>query len=356
MWIPRFLTLPLWGLDISDRSYKYVELLPVYAHMKLGRFGEGAIPAGTVENGEIKNPDLLSDTLKPVVQSLGMRTVALSLPEEKGFLRSIKLPLANLKRSEIANTLRAQIEQHVPLPATETVFDYIVAGEEKDHYDVVLRAFPRALVESYCYALERLGVMPTTIEPELAAMVRALVPHNFVEPAMLIDWGLTRTSFAIFERGVVRFAITLPLGGAMLTDAIAKQLKVDTKEAERIKYEKAFVALDQAAMSSNEITQAMVPMISALRQEAAKYLAYWRARGEGVAPIRTIFLSGGEVHLKGLREHLSQELGVAVQFANPWENISFPSHYVPLLSRHDSLLFTAAIGLSLKSFEEHKIL
>jgi len=52
--VPKYLTQPAVGMDISDRSIKFMELKYKDGEFSLGRFGEREIPAGVIEGGELK--------------------------------------------------------------------------------------------------------------------------------------------------------------------------------------------------------------------------------------------------------------------------------------------------------------
>ena len=147
MILPSFLRLPIYAFELSDKSYKYLRLKETRGGILLDDFGEGEIDAGVIEHGEIKKKDVLTALLKELFLKKNMRFVAISLPEEKGFLENIQL--SGIKESEMRQALELQLEEHVPLPPSEVIFDYILARDEKNHSDVVLNAFPRALVDSY---------------------------------------------------------------------------------------------------------------------------------------------------------------------------------------------------------------
>ena len=52
---PNFFAESSFGLDISDESLKFVELIPTNHGIKLGRYGERKIPIGVIESGKIKD-------------------------------------------------------------------------------------------------------------------------------------------------------------------------------------------------------------------------------------------------------------------------------------------------------------
>src|SRR4051812_22765306 len=76
---PRYLIAPSFGLDISDQSLKFAELVPTKNGIKMGRYGERKIPVGIIESGKIKNLEKLKEVLTKLRAEEGIRFVRVSL-------------------------------------------------------------------------------------------------------------------------------------------------------------------------------------------------------------------------------------------------------------------------------------
>jgi len=350
MLLPSFLKMPIYAFELSDESFKYLHMRRQRGGVTVEDFGEGAIASGVIERGEIKKPDILKALLKELFLKKSIRFVAISLPEEKGFLRNVRLK--GIKEDEIKSSLELQLEEHIPLPPEEVVFSYTIAGKDKEHFDVIINAFPRIIVESYLDAFAAAGVIPALVESELGASIESVLPKTFTASAMIIDWGKTRTSFAIAKNRILRFASTIPIGGKELDEAIAKNLNVGTKEAEELKIKHGLLQTPEALPSF----QAMVPIVTAMREEAEKYINFWQTHSEDQKAPESIFLTGGDANLLGLKEYLEEELGITTTLANPWANITFPMRYLPELEKNNAIRFTASIGLAIKALDKEKIL
>lgn len=342
--------IPIYALDISDQSFKFLRLSDSTGGITVHNFGEGTIDKGVLESGEIKDKNRLSEILKEVFQKNRIRFVALSLPEERGFLREIRI--SGVSENELSSALEFQIEEHVPLPAKDIFFDYTVADKGTDYFDLVVIAFPKNIVELYLETINFSGALPVVVESELESTVRSIMPKNFLKTAMVVDWGKTRASFSIFENGVLRFASTALVGGNMLENSISKNLGVGKSEALKIKF-KTDIA---DSNNSPEVLNSLLPIVSGFTEEIKKILDYWHGRSEAKTHIEQIFLSGGDSNLFGLSEYLESELGVSVNLANPWININFPLKYLPPIKFKDSLRFSSVIGLGLKALKEEKVL
>ena len=130
--MPNFLKLPVYAFDISDQSYKYLLLKENGGRFTVEDFGEGEIQKGAIEKGEIKNPDLLRMSLSAIFAAKKIKYVALSLPEEKGFLRSIRI--SGVAEDEVGRALELQLEEHIPMRAEDAVFSYSIKSKTKHYF------------------------------------------------------------------------------------------------------------------------------------------------------------------------------------------------------------------------------
>ena len=99
--VPRFLKLRVYAFDVSDFSFKFLSLNDSNGKEIIDDFGEGEIPPGIIQNGEIKDKEKLIQILRDVITKRNIKYVAISLPDEKGFVRFIKLPTKTIKKDEL---------------------------------------------------------------------------------------------------------------------------------------------------------------------------------------------------------------------------------------------------------------
>src|SRR3989344_1351735 len=89
---PEFLQMSAVGLDISDASLRFVELIETRKGFTIGRFGYRAIPRGIIESGEIKKIADFRAILIDIKKEHNLEFVAVSLPEEKAYLFDATIP------------------------------------------------------------------------------------------------------------------------------------------------------------------------------------------------------------------------------------------------------------------------
>ena len=120
--VPKFLTLPSFGLDISDESIKFIEFVRAKNGIKVNRYGEKKIPPGIIESGKIKDRARLHDVLISLREEEGIKSVRVSLPEEQVYLFNLKLEKGGLEN--VRESIELSLEENIPIPAADAIFDY----------------------------------------------------------------------------------------------------------------------------------------------------------------------------------------------------------------------------------------
>ena len=342
---PQFLQMPAVGLDISDTSMRFAELIETRKGLVIGRFAEKAIPRGIIESGEVKKPTDLRAILSDLKKEHHLEYVAVSLPEEKAYLFDLRLPA--MKYSEIRGAIELSLEEYIPLKADEALFDYEIEQETDTAILVSVSATPRALVDGYLEAFSETGIMPVSFEIEAHSIARSVVPEGDKNAYMIVDFGKARTGLTIVTNGFVQFTSTIPVGSRALTDAIMKNMSISFEDAEKIKQEKGISGFTD----NEELSLSLVTTISILRDTINKHYAYWQTHEEGGKkhePIQKIYLCGGDANLTGLVNYLAAGLSVSVELAQAMVNVNSLDQYVPEINFNDSLRYATAIGLALR--------
>lgn len=346
---PKFLVLPSFGLDISDESIKYIELVKTKDCIRVNRYGEKKIPAGIIESGKIKDQKRMEEILVSLREEAGLKTVRVSLPEEQVYLFNLKLEKLGLEN--VREGIELSLEEYVPISAQDAIFDYELLSEDEQSLKLQVAAIPKNVIEEYLSVFKNSKITARSFELEAQAIVRSVIKKGDTETYMIVDFGKTRTGIFIVSSGVVIFTSTLDMGGVMLSNMIEKDLKISFEEAEKKKKE---FGLKRNA-SNTEVFSVILNGVSILRDEIAKHFMYWHTHkdeeGKDRPPIKKVILCGGDSNLIGLAEYFSVSIKTSVEIADVWANITKTEKYIPDISFNQSLTFASALGLALRDFE-----
>ncbi|HAE36943.1 MAG: Type IV pilus assembly protein PilM [Candidatus Nomurabacteria bacterium GW2011_GWF2_35_66] len=344
---PSYLAMNSFAVDISDQSIKYGELLTTPLGLRLGRFGKEKIPQGVVASGKIEDEEQLVSILKELKKKENLNFVRVSLPEEQMYLFTLSLPKA--REDNLREMILLQIEEHIPLKATDTVFEYEIISSSDKNILLEVSAIAVITIESYLSVFKKAGITPLSFELEAQAIARAVIPTQDQDPVMIVDFGDTRTGVSIVHDGKVFFTTTLDLGGINLTNMIAKNFSLSFEKAEEMKRSYGLDGISNI----EDIFPIILNGISVLRDELNKQYQYWKSHencGIKHDQINRIVLCGGDANLTGLSDYLEASMGIKVDHANAWVNISDMNISVPDMSFEESLGYATVLGLALGGF------
>src|SRR3989344_19894 len=174
--MPRFFAAPSFGLDISDESIKFVELLDTRIGMKMGKHGERVIPPGIIESGKIKDPKGMEEILVKLRKEVGIKSVRVSLPEEQIYLFKLKLDKVGMKH--IRESIELVLEEHVPITAEDAIFDYEILSEDVEHLELEVATIPKGVIENYLMIFKNSNIEVQSCELEAQAISRAVLQRG----------------------------------------------------------------------------------------------------------------------------------------------------------------------------------
>jgi len=344
---PSYLAMKSFAIDISDQSVKYGELISTPLGLRLGRFGKEKIGEGIVVSGKIEKENELVEVLKNLKKKEKLNFVRVSLPEEQMYLFTLSLPKTN--EADLRDMVLLQIEEHIPLKAMDTVFEYDVISSSDKNMLIEVSAIAATTLEGYMSVFKNAGLTPISFELEAQAIARAVIPLLDKEPVMIVDFGDTRTGVSIVHDGKVFFTTTLDMGGMNLTSMISKNFSLSLEKAEEMKRSYGLDGISNI----EDIFPVILNGISVLRDELTKQYQYWKSHEDcGIKhdEIKRIILCGGDANLTGLSDYLEASMKIKVEHANAWTNISDMSISVPSMSFEESLAYATVLGLALGGF------
>jgi type IV pilus assembly protein PilM len=310
------------GLDLGSSVVKAVELTLEGPEPVVTGFARAEIPPGgsvaeavatCFQTGKFKS--------KRVVTSVAGQSVV---------VRYVTMP--KMSESELRQAIRFETYKHLPFELDEVQLDLQPlkrapssgeAGKGKDgeQQSVLLAACKSRAIDERIQLVQGQGLSPVAIDVDLFTLANAwelcgLPSEEGAEgetrsAIALVDVGSTRTSINVIVGGETCFSREINIGGADMTQAVARAMAIENFEAEAIK---------RASESHElEVNTAIQPVLEDLVGELSLSLDYVEHH-EGVQ-VDEILLSGGGVLAPGAAEHIEQSTGRKARTWNPLEGL-----------------------------------
>ena len=335
---------PIFGLDIGFSSLKVIQLGQHSHKLKVTGYGSIDFDPTAIVDGIIKEPDLVAKATQKlfsenIIGEINTRRVAMAIPASRTFTRTVRLP--KLKTKDLAEAVRLEAEQYIPVPLDELYMNHAVI-EQSDKETIVLAvAVPKKIVDSYMDLTRILGLEVVAIETTIASSSRLFVQaENSDVPTVLIDFGSVSTDITIYDKTIVVTG-NLAGGGDSFTNSISRALRVNRSEALVIKTKYGL----GVSKKQKEITESLTPFLEQLLKEIKRMIRYYEDRNNNQRKVAQIVTMGGGANLRGLTEYLTSHLRRPVRMCDTWQNIKFSGLQKP--SSSEKAVFVTVTGLAI---------
>lgn len=313
------------GLDIGSSAVRVAELdRRSRGKPRLVRFGERPLPLGAVVDGDVVEPEVVTQSLRQLWSDAGIkgRDVAVGLASQRVTVRQMELP--ELPESELHDALRLQAEDQLPMPVEQALLDYVVvgrsaAGEDPRKLQVLLVAAEREMVERLLAAVTAAKLRPVLVDLDAFALLRSLADTRGPDgdTAMIVDVGAAVTKIAVHRGGEPLFVRMVRLGGEAATRQLQTVLELSWEEAEKAKLDASGASAGGAELDpDDERARVLHASVQRVVTEVRHSLDFFRSQHDNVE-VRHIVLSGGGSLAPNLPEALHAALELPICREDP---------------------------------------
>src|SRR5205085_4301784 len=282
---------------------------------------------GAVENGEVRQPEIVAEALKELWARGGFKTkqIVLGVGNQRVVVREVSLPW--LPEKELRQSLAYQVQEFIPMSTDEAVLDFDPIGEFEEEGRRMLRmllvAAQKVMVNATVDAAEGAKLEPVGLDLVPFALVRAVGTSDegmqLDEPAgdeAVIDVGAHVTNICVHDKGVTRFVRILPSGGRDVTVALARALNVPEEIAELVKRGEDV----EEGPDPEEVHRVALERAGAFVDEIRSSLEFYAAQVPG-SRIARVLVTGGGSKLDGLLDLLTERIPVPIERGRALERV-----------------------------------
>jgi type IV pilus assembly protein PilM len=341
------------GLDVGSTAVRAAEVALGGGQPSLVRAAQVPLAVGAVENGEVREPQVVTEAIRELWQRGGFKTrqATLGVGNQRAVVREVTVPA--LPPKELSQALPFQIQELIPIPLEDAVLDHDVLDEFDQEGTRMLRllvvAAQRTMVTTMVDAATQAKVEPVGVDLVPFALIRSVGQGdglNLDESGMggeaIVDVGADVTNMCVHERGVARFVRILPSGGRDVTRALADALSVSEEEAESLKWGQPV----EGAPSPAEVQSIVDRRAGVLVDEIRSSLDFYRAQMPD-SEVSRVLVTGGGSKLPGFVERLRDRMGGRVERGHPFGRVAVQLQMDAETMAEAEPLLAVAVGLAL---------
>ncbi|MFA6095850.1 MAG: pilus assembly protein PilM [Candidatus Paceibacterota bacterium] len=344
--MPHFLILSDVALDLSDGVLRFFELRRSRGRATVKRFGARPFPRVHIDAANEKSRAESAAALGALSTEFGFRNVRVLVHEDEAYVFRLTVPSTD--ESTFREAIESVLEENVPIPPAEAVFEYEVARRDEEKGETVLgvSVLPESVLGLYAELVRSGGLFPVSFETESRSLARSLIPHGDQRARAILDIKADHSVMCVVEAGAVVFSSSIGVGTSDMVNAIAKSFGISIDAAKKMRAEQGF----SQNKEDTKMFDAMMPVLSTLHDEVGKMLVYWSTQAKknhGTEAVEDIIISGESAALAGVAKYISITSRIPVRIASVWDKVLDPRDSLPDLSRRESLDYAALIGILL---------
>ena len=340
------------GVDIGSTAVRAAEL-SMNGGPTLTRVAQTPLPAGAVQNGEVRDPKVVAEGLSELWKrgKFRSREVVLGVGNQRVVVREVSLPW--LEDKELRQSLPFQVQEYVPIPVEEALLDYHVIEEFEQEgrrmVRLLLVAAQKVMIDQIVQAAELARLRPVGLDLISFAIVRSAGSSGGIwgegdeaTDEAVIDVGADVTSICVHSGGLPRFVRILPSGGRDVTAAVARAVGVSEDEADQLKRGDG----DSPIGSAEDARQAALSSVGSFVDEIRSSLDFHLAQAPGTR-IGKVRYTGGGSKLDGFSQLLEERMPAEVEQGRPFERVKPAVKMTDDLMAEAEPLLAVAVGLAL---------
>lgn len=338
------------GIDVGSSAVKLVRLTESRGNFHLVNLGIMPLAPETIVDNTIMDSTSIVEAIQNLMVGMKVKAkrVATSVSGHSVIIRKIMLPI--MTEAELEASIQWEAEQYIPFDISEVNIDFQIVGpDSKDpsQMNVMLVAAKKDFVNDFVGVFAEAGLEPVVMDIDCFA-VENMFDYNygFVEDEVvaLIDMGASATSVNVLKGDVSVFTRDIQAGGNLLSEELQKRLGIGSEEAERAK----LGSRDIQDVDAESIEEVLNDAIENLVQEVQRSLDFFTATSSEDRVVK-VYLTGGVSSSDQIRATLEERLGITVERANPFRNLTinekeFDREYLDAIGP----MFSVATGLAMR--------
>jgi type IV pilus assembly protein PilM len=319
------------AIDIGGHTVKVAQLKKGRHGYELLNFGMINLPPDTVVDGEVENPQALTEALRNLLKAekIKNKDMVLGICGQSVVIKKISVPLMSM--DDLAEMIREEAEQYIPFDIEDVNLDFqIVRAEgeipqvggsttEEKQMDVMIVAVQKEIIKAFLDVFKELKIRVRVVDLSVFALENIFEHCHGVDgdsAIALVNIGASMTNINIIEKGTTAFARDIQMGSSVISEEIQKSLSIGFVDAEKIKLGNL-----PEGQSKDAIIRLVIGGVEELCLEIRKTFDMYEKTSD--MKVSKIYLSGGGALLEGMDRLVRDQLGMDTELLNAFSGVSY---------------------------------
>ncbi|MCD6216820.1 type IV pilus assembly protein PilM [bacterium] len=334
------------GLDFTNNEIRMVQVSGKGKNVMLERYAVGAIPAGVFQGGRVVETARFADVVKELYRThkFTSKKCIVGVSGKYGVTRLITLP--KMSAAQTRDAISLQLNQYVPFPPGDTLFDYKVLREIKDDetlsQEILLVATRRSTMQPILNALKKAGLNVAGIKITTLTGFTLFEEQYFDadQAVAFVDVRDAVTDIAFISENFFRLSRSIEFGNTLVADKIRQKIggtyedvedylalnkidlqetyqptmTVDDDEGEEVDSDDVSPLERQAKAkgetSEKAVRDSVIRILGAFVNELMRSIRYFESQQKRRSRVGKIVLFGNIGYLENLRDYIAEQTGL----------------------------------------------
>lgn len=293
------------------------------------------LPRDTIADGIIKDEALLSSEIKNILDQFKKKTnyIITAVPSNELLIRNVEMP--KLDKKEIKESLKWEADEQIPYAIENAAIDFFKVEEGTETIKYLISAVKKNIIDDFLAPFERNNISVEVVNTQPMALISLLNYQNECDDIVaVIDVGFSATQITIANKNNIYLSRTIDTGGNQFTKILMEMNAEDYQAAEERKFAEGLnadqtekneqqnlldsIQFDISLGEDNRLSE----LAATLSAEITRSFDYFNMNNKS-EEITKVFLTGGGLRLKGLKELLTEDLNRDIFELDPFKNTNY---------------------------------
>ncbi|MGB0733366.1 MAG: type IV pilus assembly protein PilM [Pontibacterium sp.] len=339
------------GVDIGSSAVKLVALSRHNGHLSLDAYAISPLPTGAVMEGVVQDVAQVSDAIEKALHHSGLKEMGgcvAAVPASAVISKHIELS-NSFTELELEDQVRIEADQFIPYPVDEVAIDFQMmgTGSTPELQNILVVACRKSDVEIREEAIAGAGMNCLVVDVDTYATERSFseLTGQFQEQSLVgvVDIGAATLTLNVFKGQSIIYTREQAFGVSELSNAISQHYG---KPVEVVEQE-----IRQGTLNEEAEQMFVLPFRHSISQQVSRALQFFYSSG-AYSELARLYLVGGGASIKGLPEHLFNELNIVAEAANPFGLMLHNKKINLARLQLEAPMLTKACGLAMRPAED----